>query len=139
MNFVWAPEQRAMLTYGSSVMVPTHGGDARYTVRWVPGNDWLQLKDDGTSMPLFSIDPSTLQSPSIEWIRELAKKRLKGGVVYNGAESMLLRWGRFEPKPMCETWPYELAVMDSPALDRFRAAVAAIEALGSSALGGKAE
>lgn len=76
MTFDWTYEQRQQATFGSSVVIPTHGGDRRIDVLWPPQNNYLRFKEDGTSLPLWSIDPATLQPPSIDFIQDLARARL---------------------------------------------------------------
>lgn len=140
----WTAAQRRLLTYGSSVEMEWAGEGL---VRSVIGEDATQEPGRHAVDVLLSngslcvcddreIDPSTLQPPSIDFIRRLAVERLGADACVTEdrdhmAPFLYLSFGGYCSDGMV----YRCEFSNSPTLDRFRAAVAAIVALGNAGLG----
>jgi hypothetical protein len=131
-RYEWSAEQKRGLTLGSRLehsTVLNTTGDCMM-VRLAGENEYRYRN---------MLDPNTLQPPSLEFIRQLAQERLgdKTDVIdgfdgTHGQEGALaVYWYRGH---RCG-WAHSLSLVDTGSLDRFRAAVAAIVALGSAGLG----
>jgi hypothetical protein len=97
--------------------------------------------DEFSGVPLSTLDPSTLRPPTIEWVRELARERLGRDA---HVEEQAWNCAVAEETVVVVLWKpgkaglrgHQLAVHDERGgMDRFRAAVNAIVALGNAGLG----
>lgn len=124
MTYEWTQEQQRGLTLGSRL--------EHSTVSLVAGNGVrVLLAGDSQFRYTNLLDPATLQPPSIAFVQQLAKERLGNIVAVEEMDD-----GPGEPPYLLIGWNgYALTLSDSPTLDRFRAAVAAIVSLGGSVLG----
>lgn len=127
MTYAWTQDQLKLLTYGSTVE-----GVTVETLVLGGYKCWFLGEEKPRRLKLMG--PSTLKPPSIEFIRELAKERWGKDVTvdrFHGGDPL-----GDDITVSSTVLGMHLTVYDTPTLDRYRAAVAAILALAGAGIGG---